>query len=438
MQLTPDNELEEREVVSEPSQSQLANDDERHGPSASTPTAEHKPNDPVPISPPRKGLMPPQYTPRTAQATPLHVPAVKSSSEQTPTSIGDAIYDYFQGIKGVPLNESIWAPKHRPHRQSLWRGPPTLPNNPIPVNEAKHKVDTDQTFARMSFRVAGSTPKHGMAHATTQTEPFLSSGESTLLTNPSRSRSSSNAADAAAIVQLMDVQKKQTSEEGVNSNENQGDTLGGEIRRGNLKATRSKEMASSQLVASDLGPNKIYHAEDPLGHNFSGLETGPRQILVTKEQRERIIQRLKEQDERTEAERTERIRRKMEELGMAPLEVKSTQYGRASNQPHSSLREPQQSSSQFSIPTVPPGSPKSRENDTALKKSTMSNQTSGADLRIDSWVTTKLSTENAKHTYPQSERCSEAAIKAAGPNLSSSFLDKWWVFNFISIQFHLW
>ena len=123
IQPAPNEELEQGEVMSPRSPSQPIDSEHLHEPSVPSPISEEQRIDPVPVSPPRQGLMPPQDTPQTAPASPLRVPAITSSPEQEPTSVGDAIYDYVQGIKGVPLTDSIWAPKHLSHRQSLLRGP---------------------------------------------------------------------------------------------------------------------------------------------------------------------------------------------------------------------------------------------------------------------------------------------------------------------------
>ncbi|KAL9129023.1 MAG: hypothetical protein Q9217_002425 [Psora testacea] len=111
-------------------------------------------------SPCRQGLMPPHNTPQTGAISPLLLAKDDENLIQNPTAVGEALYDYVQSFNGVPLSESMWAPKNTPHRQSLLKGPRAAPRDLTPVKAVEPNPAINDIFTGMSFKVA---------HASTQT-----------------------------------------------------------------------------------------------------------------------------------------------------------------------------------------------------------------------------------------------------------------------------
>ena len=403
--LSPDVEAEEGEVQLLRSLSQPTNGYHLRRPDASKPSSESVEIDPALPSPPRQGLLPPHNTPRTAPASPHRILSLNDSPDQHPSVVGEAIYEYVQGMKGLPLSESIWAPKHVPHQRSLLRGPRMPSTDLTPVKLVEPNPAINDTFPRMSFKAASTKLRPETADASTQTESII---HATNLTTSSG----------------------QTGERRMLPHESR-DTLG----KGKSQVDDDKESDRDGLsvLQTDALALEPIEAESPI-QTFHGQDERPRQILVTKEQREMIIQRLKRQHEQAEMQKKEHIRKKMEGLGMESPTTRIAQD--AQKHPESQQFEPLKSP-HSPIPITKSSaasSSDSQENDLLTSK------LSGRDL---------LPHERPRYTKleskanPQSTRAAQASFKrpeqisdghrstpkttyiVTDAMKSSSFLNKW-------------
>ncbi|KAL9104988.1 MAG: hypothetical protein Q9163_000160 [Psora crenata] len=97
-----------------------------------------------------QGLMPPHNTPLTIPVRPKPIAEDGESPVQSPTAVGDALYEYVQSIDGVPLSESMWAPQNISHRQSIPRGPRPSSQDLTAVEDVESKPAIHVTSSRMS------------------------------------------------------------------------------------------------------------------------------------------------------------------------------------------------------------------------------------------------------------------------------------------------
>ena len=105
-------------------------------------------------SPHISGLRAPNNTPKTAASSPF-LAAVITHNED----VADALGDYVNNMEGRPLSESMWAPgygsaRHKPTVLSGNRSAQVL----TPIKAVDHNPSINDTFDRMSFKVAD--PNH--------------------------------------------------------------------------------------------------------------------------------------------------------------------------------------------------------------------------------------------------------------------------------------
>ena len=176
---------------------------QRHGGDESTTPARHSP--PTDDSPPHNfqprpspspcGLLPPNNTPLTAPVSPKPVAKDKESPIQNPTAVGEALYDYVQSIEGVPLSESMWAPKTAFHRPSFLKEPRAASRELTPIKAVEPNPDINDTSTRMSFKAAdaGSQTLWLDPMRDPEADPFVMSKASS--GKPSDSKAPSKTAD---------------------------------------------------------------------------------------------------------------------------------------------------------------------------------------------------------------------------------------------------
>ena len=100
-------------------------------------------------SPLLTGLQAPHNTPRTVPASPRTGPRQTHDED-----VGDALYNFVQGIQGLPLSESIWAPRSAKYQPSPLGGSPSKSLTTVRAVEANPAIN--DSFARMSFKAADS------------------------------------------------------------------------------------------------------------------------------------------------------------------------------------------------------------------------------------------------------------------------------------------
>ena len=101
-------------------------------------------------SPQISGLQAPHNTPKTRPSSPRTAPKQTHCED-----VNDAIFDYVQNVKGVPLSDSMWAPyKHGVYKPSLLSGPRSGARDLTPSKVVHVNPAINDSFARMSFKAA--------------------------------------------------------------------------------------------------------------------------------------------------------------------------------------------------------------------------------------------------------------------------------------------
>ena len=361
-------------------------------------------------------------------------------------------------MKGVPLSESIWAPKHLPHQQSLLKGPRTPSRDLTPIKAVEPNPAINDTFTRMSFKAADTAIRPGMANAYTQTDLFLLTTVPEASNNPIETQSPLVASTTVDAPQHSTSPGHQIGEHELAPYEMRDTTLNQMAQEDDHDRGNKEEPLAIQKGAVHFVDREADATDDPVNPDQNQESERPRQVLVTKEQHELIIQRLKLVNERAEAQKRERIRKKMEALGMEPLETKNVQDAETHPMAHESVvLKSSQSESPVAGPIIasssdkqeksPPVSQSSRSN-IAFKSNSLENNPSlgqmpGPNLLPHQRPKRTTQSENTPiaqsmcagdTTIERSENVPKepkAALKTANsveePEVPSKFLDKWYV-----------